>query len=358
MPSTARYRRRLASERDAAAVYRGIASRRSGDERAVLLALAEAEERHADYWARKLDGDAPASEPPRLVGLRARTLGWLAARIGSLLALALLQRAELRGTYEREPDAPAVMGAEEQVHARVVERLARRQRARVSGGVRAAVFGVNDGLVSNLSLVLGVAGTGQDGGTLLVTGLAGLLAGALSMAAGEYVSVRSQRELLDTALPPLDAEALSALRRGDSTDLALAFRAEGLSPTEAERRAAALLAGASPFAGPPDLALDPAEELADGEDVVGSALSAAGLSFVAFAAGAALPILPFLGLEGNAALLTATVLTAAALFVVGAAAAVLAGGPPLARGGRQLALGLAAAAITYGLGLLFGVAVS
>lgn len=356
MPSTARYRRRLASERDAAAVYRGIASRRSGDERDVLLALAEAEERHADYWARKLDGGAPASEPPHLGGLRARALGWLAGRIGSLLALALLQRAELRGTYEREPDAPAVMGAEEQVHARVVERLARRQRARVSGGVRAAVFGVNDGLVSNLSLVLGVAGTGQDGGTLLVTGLAGLLAGALSMAAGEYVSVRSQRELLDTALPPLDAEALAALRRGDSTDLALAFRAEGLGRVEAERRAAALLAGASPFAGPPDLALDPAEELA-GEDVVGSALSAAGLSFVAFAAGAVIPILPFLVLAGSAALIVGTVLAAGALFVVGAAAAVLAGGPPLARGARQLAIGVAAAAITYGLGLLFGVAV-
>jgi VIT1/CCC1 family predicted Fe2+/Mn2+ transporter len=351
MGSDSRYRRRLAAERDAAAVYRGIASRRTGEERDVLLALAEAEDRHADYWAGLLDGSAPAPEPPRLRGLRARALAWLAGRVGSLLTLALVQRAELRTTYERDADAPAVMGAEEQVHARVVEGLARRQRAQVSGVVRAAVFGVNDGLVSNLSLVLGVAGAAQSTRTLLLTGLAGLLSGALSMGAGEYVSVRSQRELLDTALPPLDRSALDALRRGDSRDLSLAFRAEGASAAEADRRADALLA--SPH--------DPAHQLGSVKgsvDVVGSALTAASLSFLAFAAGAAVPILPFLVLGGTAALWTGAALAGAGLFVVGAAAAVLAGGPPLARGMRQLLIGAAAAAITYNLGRLFGVALA
>ena len=198
MGSAARYRRRFAQEQDAASVYRALAARRQGEDREILLALARAEERHAGYWSAMLH---PAEPAPRRPGVRARLLGWLTRRLGSLVVLALVQRAEAGGHYDAEPDATAAIAADERVHALVVAGLAQRQRARVSGWFRAAVFGANDGLVSNFSLVLGVAGAGTSSQVILLAGLAGLLAGALSMAAGEYVSVRSHRELLDAAGP-------------------------------------------------------------------------------------------------------------------------------------------------------------
>jgi vacuolar iron transporter family protein len=344
--SAARYRRRFAQERDAASVYRALAARRHGEDREILLALARAEERHAGYWSAKLDPVEPA---PRRPGVRARLLGWLTRRLGSLVVLALVQRAEAGGHYDAEPDATAAMAADERVHALVVAGLAQRQRARVSGWFRAAVFGVNDGLVSNLSLVLGVAGAGTSSQVILLAGLAGLLAGALSMAAGEYVSVRSQRELLDAADHKLDAATLRALRNHEAGELALVFRARGLSAEQAEQRAAAMLAEQSS---------EPAraEDLA-GQDVVGSAVVAAGSSFVAFASGAALPILPFLVTSGATAIMIAAVLVGVALFATGAAAGVLTGGPLLRRGLRQLAIGTGAAVVTYGLGRVFGATV-
>jgi VIT1/CCC1 family predicted Fe2+/Mn2+ transporter len=166
--------------------------------------------------------------------------------------------------------------------------------ARAAGWFRAVVFGVNDGLVSNFSLVLGVAGAGSSSQVILLAGLAGLLAGALSMAAGEYVSVRSQRELLDAAAHELDPATLRALRDHEAGELALVFRARGLPADQAEQRAAALLADHDA-----DLSRE-AEEA--GQDVVGSAATAAWSSFAAFASGAAIPILPFLVTSGGAAI--------------------------------------------------------
>jgi VIT1/CCC1 family predicted Fe2+/Mn2+ transporter len=274
--SAARYRRRFAQEQDAAAVYRALAARRHGEDREILLALARAEERHAAHWSAKLD---PAEPEPRRPGVRARLLSWLTRRLGSLVVLALVQRAEAGGHYDTEPDATAAMAADERVHALVVAGLAQRQRARASGWFRAAVFGANDGLVSNFSLVLGVAGAGTSSQVILLAGLAGLLAGALSMAAGEYVSVRSQRELLDAADHDLDAATLRALRDHEAGELALVFRARGLSAEQAEQRAAAML---------PEQTSQPAStQDTAGQDVVGSAAAAAGSSFVAFASGAA-----------------------------------------------------------------------
>jgi VIT1/CCC1 family predicted Fe2+/Mn2+ transporter len=328
----ARYRRRLAQEQDAAWVYRGLAGQRHGEEREILLALARAEERHAAHWAARLH---PAERAPRRPGLRARTLGWLARRLGWFLVLVLVQRAEAAGHYDREPDATVAMATDERVHAMVVAGLAQRARARASGWFRAAVFGANDGLVSNFSLVL--------------AGLAGLLAGALSMAAGEYVSVRSQRELLDAAAHQLDAATLGALREHEAGELALVFRARGLSAEQAERRAAAVLG---------ERDAEPAEQDDQaGTDVVGSALAATGSSFVAFAGGAAIPILPFLVASGTTAIAFASVLVGAALFAAGATVGVLTGGPLLRRGLRQLGIGAAAAAVTYALGRLFGATV-
>jgi VIT1/CCC1 family predicted Fe2+/Mn2+ transporter len=337
----------LAQEQDAATVYRALARQRHGEEREILLALARAEERHATHWATQF---APAEPAPRRLGVRARILSWLARRLGSLLVLALVQRAEAAGDYDTEPDATAVMAADERVHALVVAGLAQRHRARASGWFRAAVFGANDGLVSNFSLVLGMAGAGSSSQVVLLAGLAGLLAGALSMAAGEYISVRSQRELLDAAAHELDAATLRALREHDAGELALVFRARGLPAEQAKQHAAALLGEHDP---------EPAGEEPDaGQEVVGSAAGAAGSSFVAFASGAAIPIVPFVVASGSAAIAIASVLVGVALFATGAAAGVLTGGPLLRRGLRQLAIGAAAAAVTYGLGRVFGATVS
>ena len=181
--------------------------------------------------------------------------------------LGLVQRAEAGGHYEDDAEATAAMAADERVHALVVAGLAQQQRARASGWFRAAVFGANDGLVSNFSLVAGMAGAGSSSQVILLAGLAGLLAGALSMAAGEYISVRSQRELLDAAAHELDAAALHGLREHAVDELALIFRARGLPAEQAQERATELL-GETPG--------DPAvHEGGDGEDVVDSAAGAA-----------------------------------------------------------------------------------
>ena len=147
---------------------------------------------------------------PRRAQVRTRMLGYLARHFGSVFVLALAQRAEDRSTYDTEADATAAMAADEHMHAEVVRALATRGRIRLSGTFRAAVFGANDGLVSNLSLVLGISASGVSNHTVLITGLAGLLAGALSMGAGEYVSVNSQRELLQASTPDPQAGSAAA----------------------------------------------------------------------------------------------------------------------------------------------------
>ena len=194
LPATAadvrRWQRRLADERQEAAVYRELAARRDGEERAILLALAEAEARHAAHWESLLGEGAEKEARP---SLRGRALAVLARRFGTVFVLALAQRAESRTPYVRDRDATAQMAADERIHEEVVRGLAARGRARVSGTFRAAVFGANDGLVSNLALVLGVSAGGAATSTVLLTGVAGLLSGALSMGAGEFISVRSQR---------------------------------------------------------------------------------------------------------------------------------------------------------------------
>lgn len=339
-----RWRRRLADERAEAAVYRDLATRRTGEEREILLGLAEAEARHAAHWEQLL-GDAVGR--PRRGSLRSRALALLARRFGSVFVLALAQRAESRTPYRDDADATATMAADEQIHEEVVRGLAARGRARVSGTFRAAVFGANDGLVSNLALVLGVSGGGAAADTVLLTGLAGLLAGALSMAAGEYVSVRSQRELLAASTPTTPARDALAALDVDANELALVYRARGMPADQAQRRADAVLG---------DRGEDPGPTAADrGDDVVGSGASAALSSFAFFATGAAVPVLPFLmGLDGAAALGVAVVLVSTALLATGAVVGMLSGAPLLGRALRQLAIGAGAAATTYGLGLAFG----
>ena len=346
-----RWQRRLADERLEAKVYTDLAARRSGEEREILLALADAEARHAAHWEQLLGEHARTA---RRASARSVALAFLARRFGSVFVLALAQRAESRSPYGADTDATPRMAADERVHEEVVRGLAARGRARVSGTFRAAVFGANDGLVSNLALVLGVSGGGATTSAVLLTGLAGLLAGALSMGAGEYISVRSQRELLAASHPGPAAGAAVAHLDVDANELALVYRARGMPADEAQRRADAQLRA---LPTEPDADGDRGDR-GDQDDVVGSGLGAAVSSFAFFASGAAVPVLPFLvGMDGPAALLTAAVLVGLALLLTGAVVGMLSGGPPLRRGLRQLGVGAAAAGATYALGLLFGATV-
>ncbi len=341
-----RWRRRLADERAEASVYRNLARRRGGEEREILLGLADAEERHIAHWEGLLGSDAG---PPQHGNVRIRLLALLARSFGSVFVLALAQRAETRSPYDTDADATPAMAADERVHEEVLRGLAARGRARVSGTFRAAVFGANDGLVSNIALVLGVSGGGATRATVLLTGLAGLLAGALSMAAGEYISVRSQTELLAASAPGTNTGRVLPHLDVDANELALVYRARGMTAEEAQSRADAVLDGQNP-----------GEATGSGHDggdhqVVGTAITAALSSFAFFATGAAVPVLPFLfGAGGTLALAIAAVLVGAALMLTGAVVGMLSGGPPLLRGIRQLLIGAGAAGATYLLGLLLG----
>ncbi|RFA19008.1 VIT1/CCC1 transporter family protein [Subtercola boreus] len=364
-----RWRQYLSDERAEAAVYRDLAERRTGEERAILLALAEAEVRHEAHW-RQLLGDHVGST--HRGDIRTRILGFLARRFGSVFVLALAQRAETRSPYSHDSDATAAMAADEQVHAEVVRGLAARGRNRLSGTFRAAVFGANDGLVSNLALVIGISASGVPNAVVLVTGLAGLLAGALSMGAGEYVSVRSQRELLEATTPNPDATSAVPHLDVDANELALVYRARGMTEEEAGTHARDVLRGHAVMTGAIDLSTvdasaagtgaasiaDPAaNEEVDEHEAVGTGLSAAISSFCFFASGAVIPVLPYLfGLQGLPALIVAAVLVGIALLGTGGVVGILSGGPPLKRALRQLAIGYGAAAVTYLLGLLFGTA--
>lgn len=348
MPTPAdlrRWRAYLADERAEAAVYRDLAGRRDGEERAILLELAEAERRHEQHWLDLLGDDVGK---PRKGALRTRWLGFLARRFGSVFVLALAQRAEARGVYADERDATPQMVADERIHEEVVRSLAARGRAQLSGSFRAAVFGMNDGLVSNLALVLGIGATGVSTGVVLATGIAGLLAGALSMGAGEYVSVRSQRELLEASTPdPLSRTAYPHLDL-EANELALVYRARGESPAEAQEHALRSIRSYRPDQ------VQPGRGHAEYEEI-GSAWGAALSSFGLFSAGAIIPVLPYLfGASGMTAVLVSAALVGLALLVTGAIVGILSGGPPLRRALRQLAIGWGAAAATYALGLAFG----
>ncbi|MFJ2354952.1 VIT1/CCC1 family protein [Frigoribacterium sp. NPDC087798] len=366
-----RWRRYLADERAEESTYRDLARRRDGEERAILVALADAEGRHAQHWVDLLGADVGR---PARTDLRTRVLGVLARRFGSIFVLALVQSAEARSPYATDADATDAMAADERIHGEVVRGLAERGRNRLSGSFRAAVFGANDGLVSNLALVLGISASGVANHVVLLTGLSGLLAGALSMGAGEYVSVRSQRELLDASTPDPTARHVLPDLDVDANELALVYRARGMSPDEAEAHAREVLAGAgrgasSPSAPPagaapgaatagwadaPDQEARSADEPATHE-TLGTAFGAAASSFCFFASGAVIAVLPYLfGLSGLVAVVVASALVGVALLGTGAVVGLLSGASPVRRALRQLGIGFGAAAVTYLLGLLFG----
>ncbi|HEY3784253.1 MAG TPA: VIT1/CCC1 transporter family protein [Steroidobacteraceae bacterium] len=228
-----------------------------------------------------------------------------------------------------------------------------RHRNNLGGALRASVFGVNDGLVSNASLVLGVAGAGTAGGYVLMTGVAGLLAGALSMAAGEYVSVRTQREMYEYQIA-LERQEVAEYPDEEAEELALIYQARGVEIEQAREVSRALLAR-------PEQALDvlAREELGLNPDDLGSPLQAATASFLSFAAGAAIPLIPFvLRLRSHGALIATAALTCVALFLLGMALSLFTGRQALRGALRMVLIGGGAGVVSFTVGRALGVALS
>lgn len=357
-----RWRRYLAEEQMERQTYRKLAERRSGEEAEILNVLANAEQRHIEHWRTLLGEHAePAPKP----ALTARILAGLAGVFGSIFVLALAQRSEQRETYDIDEDATAEMAADEHIHGEVVRGLAARSRERMAGTFRAAVFGANDGLVSNLALILGIAATGVSNPIVIATGVSGLLAGALSMAAGEYISVISQRELLEASDPSSDAPAQVSRLNVQQNELELVFRARGDSPEESREHARIILDAinrppseitTSSIVTPKSLLSS--RELGDDSDPyqeIGRPWGAAISSFLFFAGGALVPLLPFLlGMSGTSGVIVSAIIVGLVLMFTGGVVGVLSGKPPLWRAIRQLLIGYGAAAVTYTLGLIFG----
>jgi VIT1/CCC1 family predicted Fe2+/Mn2+ transporter len=364
----ARYRRNRQDEVDSATVYRAMAGAEPQPQlAAVYRQLADTETAHAEFWGTKLD-ESGVSVAPARPSWRARTLAWLARRFGPGLVLSTMRSGERSGerVYAGQPETTGTsLVTDERSHDRLLAaiegtgrgaeggllaRLEGRHGATSGNALRAAVLGANDGLVSNLSLVMGVAGAALSSSAILITGLAGLLAGAGSMAMGEWLSVQSSRELYQRQLD-IEADELATVPAEEERELALIYEAKGLSTEQAEALAAQLIADET-------TALDTLarEELGiDPEELGGSAWEAAGASFVLFALGAVVPVLPFFFLTGLVAVGASLALSALALFAIGAGITLLTGRSLLYSGLRQVVIGIVAASITYGIGSLIGV---
>jgi vacuolar iron transporter family protein len=366
-PEQAKYREMWADELGGAALYRTLADHADERRRPIFLALAEAEERHAAHWAKLMRnaGDTDL-KPPRLP-FRIRVLRQLAKRFGTDTVLPIVLRAEASDAdkYRGVAAAPAAMAAQETMHGKVVAamrggdtaggRIAAsegRHRAGIGGALRASVFGVNDGLVSNFSLVMGVAGGTPNRSIVLLAGVAGLIAGAFSMASGEWVSVRSQRELYENELR-IEEQELSAFPDEEREELELIYQAKGIDPAEAKALVDNIMAR-------PDVALDTLarEELGLDPRALASPWVAAGSSFAAFAAGAFLPVMPFFFGSGLAAVVASAVLSVMTLFGVGSAISVFTGRHAGRSGLRMAAIGALVATATFLIGKLVGVGVN
>ena len=348
-----RWRRYLADEESEARIYRYLARRAEGTDREILLQVAEAEKRHQQHWRDMLGEHADVHVRPSMQSL---VLQFLAKNFGSVFILAMAQGAESRSPYAEDPDATEEMAADEAIHEEIIRALATSGREKLSGNFRAAVFGANDGLVSNLALTMGITASGASSSMVLLSGIAGLLAGALSMAAGEFVSVRSQRELLDASQPTQVTLRVAHDLDLDSNELELIYRARGMEPEAAHHRAMERF-------GYLDCDCDPSLSHREDEDreenvALGTDIGAAAASFAFFASGALVPILPYIfGLSGVFAMVLSLLFVGAALGFTGGVVGLLSGASPLKRGIRQILIGFGAAFVTYLLGLAFGTTV-
>ncbi len=382
----------LKLERDAIVLYDALATiERDGRRAGAFQRIAANERRHADIWASKLAElgvEVPPAGRPRA---RVRFIVLIARVFGTKAVSELVKALEgdEEEAYDAQDSSPEVeaIAADEREHARIWDELrdsagppgaisatiggrdgvAIARRARTpseigavetwhradgrSGTLRAVIFGVSDGLVSNLSLVMGVAGAAaQDPRFILLAGVAGLLAGSFSMAAGEYISMQSQRELFEHQIA-LERAEMAAMPEEEEAELAAAYRAKGFTPDEATRIARRIFQD-------PEAALDTLvrEELGLDPDQLGSPVRAAFGSFLAFAVGAAVPVIPYAFGGGTVVLVVSLVVSLIALFAVGAGVSLLTGRGLVFSGARQLAIGLAAAIVTYGIGTVIGVA--
>ena len=370
----ARYRANLDDERDSSYLYRVLADVES-DERlsAVYRRLAQSEEKHLRFWEERLR-EAGEAVPERRVGWRARMLGWLAKRFGPQFVLPTIDAQEQAdsGDYSAQSETSGTgMPADERSHARLlreistgsssrgleggaIARLEGRRHRAASGGnaLRAAVLGANDGLLSNFSLVMGVIGAAFSSQTILITGLAGLLAGSGSMAMGEWISVQTSRELYGRQIS-IEEQEIEEVPAEEKEELALIYEAKGLPEDQARSLAARLMAdrkSALDTLSREELGIDP-------EELGGSARWAAVSSYVLFAVGAIVPVFPFLFLTGWPAIVTSALASVIGLFILGAATTLFTGRSVLLAGARQVLVGAAAAALTYALGTLLGTSV-
>lgn len=360
----------LEDERNSAHLYEAIATLEKKPPLAeVYRRLAATERAHAERWAARLT-EAGHPVPPFRPTWRTRTLIWLAGRMGVEAVIPALASTEDTATagYASEAEARA-LAATERSHARLLRQIGQAApgglegglvaqlegRHRTAGGnaLRAAVLGANDGLVSNLSLVMGVAGADLSNSAILVTGLAGLLAGAISMALGEWISVQSSRELYEKQIRT-EREELENAPEEEQEELALIYQARGLSEANARELAARLMRDQDTA-----LAALARDELGvDADELGGSAWEAALTSFVLFAIGAIIPVLPFTFTSGLAAVGLSALFSTGGLFAIGAGITLFTGRPVWWSGLRQVFFGLAAAAVTFAIGRLIGVNVA
>lgn len=365
-----RYLNNRQKEIDGAALYSVLAETEKQPQMAeVYRKLVASEEKHAAAWEKKLE-ELKFSIPPRKPTWRAATMIWLAKRFGPQFVLPTITSHEKADSqaYDGQPDMEAgEFSRDEKSHARLlsmashstgglsggsVAQLEGRHKAGGGNALRAAVLGANDGLVSILSLTMGVAGATNSRPAILIAGLAGVLAGAGSMALGEWLSVQSSRELYEHQIK-IEAEEIADSPEEEQEELALIYQSKGLPEDRAKELASHMMADK-------DSILDTLtrEELGiDPEELGGSAYEAAFTSFFLFAFGAFFPILPYLIWSGTTAILLSLVVSAVGLFIIGAAITLMTGRSVWFSGTRQVLVGIAAAALTYGIGKLIGVSI-
>jgi VIT1/CCC1 family predicted Fe2+/Mn2+ transporter len=331
----------------------------------VYRRMSAAESRHANDWVERLKS-AGVAMPEFTPNWRSRTLAWAAKRLGVAAVLPTIMGNEQKDTrkYAHLPGS-AGMAADESSHNRLLSQVESTMRGGLEGGalaqlegrhrasggnaLRAAVLGANDGLVSNLSLVMGVSGAQMSNSAILVTGMAGLLAGAISMALGEWLSVQSSRELYQHQIGIEKAE-LAVAPQEEAEELALIYEARGLPEDEAQSMAQHIIsdsASALDTLAREELSVNPSE-------LGGSAWEAALTSFFLFSIGAIIPVIPHIFLSGLTAVIVSLVFSAIGLFTIGAAITLFTGRKVIYSGTRMVLFGLAAAAVTYGIGRLIG----
>ncbi|TMC87375.1 MAG: rubrerythrin family protein [Chloroflexi bacterium] len=356
------------SEQEGVYLYSKLAEIESDTHLAELYRrLAAIEQRHADLWKDYLSR-AHATSPTYTPSWRIRTLLWLARRLGTGAVLSTVSSMEQQAVseYDAQPEAVnAGLPVDERSHTRLFSYLLSGARGGIAGPLlaqfegrhrsaggnelRAAVLGASDGLTSNLSLVMGVAGATLTGHAVLIAGVAGLLAGAFSMAIGEWVSVQSAREL-NLHQIAIERQELQEAPKEEQEELALIYQSKGLDEQTAKDLSANLMQQST-------MALDTLarEELGiDPKELGGSAWGAAITSFFLFAIGAIIPVFPFIFTNGFAAVVISLALSVLGLFGIGAGVSLTAGSPLWKAGARQILLGLLAAGITFGLGKLIG----